>query len=422
MVRQQVPDIEFGRFVLGQIKELFTNKKIKINTEYQRGDIWRETQRNELIKSIESSYSIGVLVLFVNEKGQYEVLDGQQRLLTILKYLNDELLNLEKSNIKKYSELDSANKILTDAYCIYFLKLKSFSEETKEEDIVQTFLRLQEGSPLNKAEKINAHRGKFKDVFRELRNNHSFFKFLEPDKRFRLRLLAAEFLMLEIETNFDNGVFPKLTLDNFKIILKRYENEISDKKIKFLKGNLDFLERSLNNFLTAMPLRDIFSFYLLVSYLRKNKSKNENLVNELRVFAEDFLEKLNSFSIYDSQPPKELSQTEFDNYRKYKEEARKATSSDSIRYRFEFILKEFQKMTPIIQKDEKRLHDIEQKRILFFRQKGNCPECGKKLDLKNSSSHHKIAHAQGGETDSLKNAVLLHQKCHKRLEKKLLRS
>jgi uncharacterized protein with ParB-like and HNH nuclease domain len=36
-------------------------------------------------------YSIGVLVLFINENGQYEILDGQQRLLTIKKYLNNDL-------------------------------------------------------------------------------------------------------------------------------------------------------------------------------------------------------------------------------------------------------------------------------------------------------------------------------------------
>ena len=52
-----------------------------------------------------------------------------------------------------------------DSYCIYYLKLKSFDEESKEEDIFQTFLRLQEGTPLNKAEKINAYRGKFKETF-----------------------------------------------------------------------------------------------------------------------------------------------------------------------------------------------------------------------------------------------------------------
>jgi hypothetical protein len=37
---------------------------------------------------------------------------------------------------------------------------------------------LQEGTPLNKAEKINAFRGAFKDAFRQIRDEHPIFTFL----------------------------------------------------------------------------------------------------------------------------------------------------------------------------------------------------------------------------------------------------
>ena len=70
MPRQKVPDIDFQYFVVGQIKDLFENDKIYINPEYQRGDIWTYHQQVELIRSIESRYSIGVLVLFINDKKQ----------------------------------------------------------------------------------------------------------------------------------------------------------------------------------------------------------------------------------------------------------------------------------------------------------------------------------------------------------------
>lgn len=40
------------------------------------------------------------------------------------------------------------------------------------------------------------------------------------------------------------------------------------------------------------------------------------------------------------------------------------------------------KARKFIKKDRKRLHDIEQKRNLFFRQKGNCPLCSKKIDIR----------------------------------------
>ena len=76
-------------------------------------------------------------------------------------------------------------------------------------------------------------------------------------------------------------------------------------------------------------------------------------------------------------------------------------------------------MHPLLVKDPKRLHDAEQKRILYFRQKGICKECGKEMRYQGSSSHHEIAHSAGGRTDDLAHAVLLHERCHAKLEKRL---
>ena len=139
MPRQTVPDLDFDHFALGEIKELFDKNKIFINESYQRGDIWKDRQKIELIKSIDQRYSIGVLVLFINDKDQYEILDGQQRLLTIKSYLNNEI-NFLDDDLTNYSELSRRDKLQIDAYSVYYLKLKSHDPETKEEDIVQTFL------------------------------------------------------------------------------------------------------------------------------------------------------------------------------------------------------------------------------------------------------------------------------------------
>ena len=274
--------------------------------------------------------------MYINDNGQFEILDGQQRLLTIKKYLNDEL-NLDRIEIKPYSKLDEQDKMFLNAYSIGYLKLKSHNPETKEEDIIQTFLRLQEGSPLNKAEKINAHRGAFKDAFKEIRDSHNIFNYLGNDKRFRLRILCAELLHLELESDLKHSKFPGLELATLKSTCSKYEREISKTKLKFFKANLDYLQHSLNFLLTAITPRDIIPFYLLVSYLRKYKADNSNLKNELSSFCADFLQNINSFSVYDTTPPDGMDEDEFSDYLKYKSEGRKATSSDSIEFRFEFF-------------------------------------------------------------------------------------
>lgn len=418
MPKQTVPDIDFNKFVLAEIPKLFTNGKIKINKNYQRGDIWKHSQKVELIKSISNRYSIGVLVLFINDDKQFEILDGQQRLQTIKQYTDDKL-DLTATDISKYSELSLQEKTLLDAYCVFYLKLKSHDPESKEEDIVQTFLRLQEGTPLNKAEKINAYRGKFKEAFVKIREEHPVFGYLGREKRFRFRQLCAELLLLELYSDFENNIFPSLDLKALIKATKDHEKDLHDKKLKFFRGNLDYLHDSLNMMLTAFHPRELVSFYLLISYLRKKKADNSNLINEFAEFARQFLENLNRFSIYDDSPPEGMSKELFDKYKKYKTEAKIMTTSESIKKRFDIVLEEFTRLYPYINKDKKRLHDIEQKRELYFRQKGLCAECGKVMDFRRSSSHHVIAHSKGGKTDDLSHAKLLHEKCHSRLEKQL---
>ena len=314
MPQQTVPAIDFDFFVLGEIAQIFDEGKIFINKSYQRGDIWKRSQKLELIKSINQRYSIGVLVLFVNDSGQYEVLDGQQRLLTLRSYLKG-TLDFSETDITPYSELSSREKKLQDAYCVFFLKIKSHDPESKEEDIVQTFLRLQEGTPLNKAEKLNAHRGVFKDTFRKIREEHPLFNYLGNEKRFRFRQLAAELLLLELDGDFKNKIFPSLDLKTMIEATIKYEKRISNQKLKFYRGNLDFMERSFNMFLGAFKFRDIISFYLLISYLRKKRAGNQNLQNELAVFARIFMQNLNKFSIYDPKPPKGMSVELFNTYK-----------------------------------------------------------------------------------------------------------
>lgn len=95
-----------------RLARLFSENKICINKDYQRGDIWKPKQKLDLIKSINERYSIGVLVLFKNDSGQFEILDGQQRLIAIRQYLNDELDRvLENSDVPRYGDLDLPRKL-----------------------------------------------------------------------------------------------------------------------------------------------------------------------------------------------------------------------------------------------------------------------------------------------------------------------
>ena len=67
---------------------------IDTDPEYQRGYVWNEADREELMDSVFKSIDIGKIVLIDKEHAGdtddwYEILDGKQRLLTLVAYFED---------------------------------------------------------------------------------------------------------------------------------------------------------------------------------------------------------------------------------------------------------------------------------------------------------------------------------------------
>lgn len=81
--------------LLNQIRNINKRDGIDLQPEYQRGYIWSPDFKDKLLYSIIKSYPIGNVSLRVrtekNSKGaMQEVVDGQQRLTTIYKFIEDE--------------------------------------------------------------------------------------------------------------------------------------------------------------------------------------------------------------------------------------------------------------------------------------------------------------------------------------------
>jgi len=401
-----VPQINFKYFSIKEIKNLWNKGEVLINKEYQRSEIWKSYQKKGLIDSIMKGFSIGVLVIWKNREDKFEILDGQQRIKTIIRFLNDEFKNNEN---KKFTELTITEQSEIEAYSIFCLKLKS---DLKEEEVSDIFTRLQEGTPLNISEKVNAFRGEFRKSFiKAFLENELFFGKLK-NYRFRARFLAAQFLILELTTDFEKKIFPNMRYIDFKEINKKYKNELPVRKITKYNNYIKFLGTFLQNEISAISYRDWIALYLLASYLDKKEAKKIGAGIYFKKFTLKFMENLTSFSIYDASPPKNMNKELFEEYMTYKEFGRKANQSDSIEKRFNIILSEYERIFPKIRyKDKVRLFNEEQKIRIYFKQKCLSYFCKKPLDFSKATCNHKNDHAKGGLT-KIKNGRMAHATCH----------
>ena len=66
------------------------NGKLDIRPKYQREFVYKDKQRDAVIETIKKGFPLNVMYWMVNENSGYEVLDGQQRTISIGQYLAGE--------------------------------------------------------------------------------------------------------------------------------------------------------------------------------------------------------------------------------------------------------------------------------------------------------------------------------------------
>lgn len=64
--------------------------KLDIRPPYQREFIYKDEQRNAVIDTISKGFPLNVMYWAVREDGKFEVIDGQQRTISICQYVNEE--------------------------------------------------------------------------------------------------------------------------------------------------------------------------------------------------------------------------------------------------------------------------------------------------------------------------------------------
>ena len=94
------------------------NGKLDIRPKYQREFVYKEKQRDAVIETIKNSFPLNVMYWMIRDDGGFEVLDGQQRTISIGQYvtgdfsLNDRFFH----NLTK----EEQDKILDYELMIYF--------------------------------------------------------------------------------------------------------------------------------------------------------------------------------------------------------------------------------------------------------------------------------------------------------------
>ena len=173
--------------------------------DWQREEVWSKSRKQKLIDSILRGWRLPkfYFLLTSDNPEEFEVVDGQQRLLAIWEFFDNELpLSSESDSVTGGASLyEDLPDHLSDRFDDYEIDYDQIEGAYDDEDLKEFFQRLQEGLPLTSSEKLNSVHSKLRDFCREL-SEHQFFtrKTSVSPRRYGYFDIVAKVAALEIES------------------------------------------------------------------------------------------------------------------------------------------------------------------------------------------------------------------------------
>jgi hypothetical protein len=428
------------------LTELYKNKMLAANPEYQRGVVWSPKQKKKLIDSVLRGYPLPLIYLHHIKKivagmqrEDFEIIDGQQRITALYEFvegnfsLYDPIKDDQEAKFPGFlkqqpcpwggkffsglsSELRSA---------LLNTQLSVAKIETNEpNDVRDLFVRLQSGLPLNAQEARDAWPGQFTDFVLALGGKpeiprypgHHFFQGpmgLNPKSdRGKTRQFAAQISILLLSRHeHGNNYFADINANAInEFYFSHVDFDRTSTEAKRLQDILTVLDRLLTNGKRPkLKAHDAIHLVLLVDTLWDDytRSWESKLPSALDKFMEGFA---SAKAHKDSPSPDEF-------WIKYGQWTRvNSDRGDTIARRHAFYVeKMFEYLAPLQMKDPTRAFSELEREILFFRSHKTCAVCETEVTWQDAEVHHVVEHSKGGAT-SLKNAALVHKACHPRSE------
>lgn len=405
--------------------ELWTqHRRINVDPPYQRlGDIWSLEKKTKLIDSVFNGYDMPKFYFHKKPDGdpfEFDVIDGKQRLTTLLQFRSGDL-ELGKSFVywadsetplenppkrgESWSDLTDEARRVFDSYLVSITEIQNASEH----EIKQFFLRLNEGVTLNEVEKRQGIGGVIIDLASDL-ETHTFFQdFVKFDNsRFSYKDVATKLLFIESALGRDLPV-PDLSSKNlWKFVEENVDlDQIeADKLLKFVTVGLDWMIGCF-----AKPSHELKSGAVPVFYvwLRGFSAKysHPKLQSAVMKVIEDFtLERTLASKLSIEEKPQHVREYEW-------QAGQGTTSGEGIRVRADVYSQLFLSKNPTIaSKDPSRAFTKDQRYAIWIRDGKRCKACSDELaSLSDMQADHVIPHARGGST-SLENGQALCGRCN----------
>lgn len=242
--------VERGFYTIFELKRKYDSnqKRIILDSDFQRESVWKPMQKAELVESILMGLPLPIFYFNQDKLGRLIVIDGRQRLTALFEYMSNAwalkgLKVLDELNGKKFQDLDPIVQAQIEDYQIQAHVIQPPTPDRIKFDIFDRVNRA--GTQLNKQEIRNAlYQGKATKLLNEIVQTKEFERatgkaFIKnarmKDKYLVLRFLAFElYFSGEILEEGKNYVY-KNDIDELLGLTMERINEMTDGEVCELK-------------------------------------------------------------------------------------------------------------------------------------------------------------------------------------------
>lgn len=339
-------------YSISDFLEWDSNKQLELNPKFQRRNVWSDRARSYLMDTIVRGKPIPKV--FIRQKinpttkaSIREVVDGQQRLRTILSFLNDGFVISKRHNAmyggRYFSQLAEVDDQIQTNLLNYEVSV-DLLVNMPDAEVLDVFSRLNAYAVvLNDQEKINAsHFGPFKILADNLGHAYAEYfvgsRVLSAQKVLRMDEvnLTADLLIAMIE-----GIKPKKQLKHFYDVYEEsFEHDLNRLESQF-RRTMGAIEAIYGSELATSEFRRVHLFYTLFTSIYHGLFGIPGLIDDRPSIDRSTSEKLrHALSGVDEMFAAKAVGTRLDDRsERFIEDSRRATTDGPVRMRrTQFVL------------------------------------------------------------------------------------
>ncbi|MCI8277246.1 MAG: DUF262 domain-containing protein [Clostridia bacterium] len=250
---------EQARYPLPTLKDMFSDNKYNLHPDFQRRRRWSQEKKSKLIESFIINVPVPPVFLYEIDYANFEVMDGLQRITTIIDFYKDlyvleGLEEWKELNGKKYSELPIRIKEGIDRrYLSSIILLKESAKDDVEADRLKkiVFERLNSGGvKLTAQETRNAlYDGKLNKLCLKLSENSKFKRMWNISDDVIEENTDEDYYEIDNNKLYRDMSDVELVLRFFAFRhINQYTGRLDSFLDNFLKTGNSFSEEVLNNY------------------------------------------------------------------------------------------------------------------------------------------------------------------------------